>query len=162
MADFTPLIISPGDSKPDVGVTIEGYSYSAFLSSLSSIFYYIFFIEFYSENKTQLMQNFTFTKKSANGKKKQIPVSFKFDPYQIQNVIKKDLDENQIILNEKTSLQFTLLASTTLQIILSFIEFNPKDLLYSPEIEEKGYIFISDIVNYLDGFKKRIHASESN
>lgn len=156
MANFIPTLISSG-SLSNVSVSMAGsYSYESFIASMTSIFYMIVGIKIQGNTAQDVEQTFFFTLRNYTATENQDVNPFLKDPYQFQNQVEKFFSNNQYILNGQLSMQLTLFPNQSLNMYLYCIEFNPKDLLNNVFMKGRGYVFVSEIQQYLSDFKDKI------
>lgn len=160
MANYIPTLISP-DDLPFVSITMaNGYSYTSFVASMTSIFYMILGIKIYGNTQDTVQNNYSFTLYNYTGTTKEDVNPFLKDPYQIQNEVEKFFTGKQYILNGMLTMQFIMNPMQNINIYLDCIEFNPSDLLNNLFMKGRGYVFINEVQEYLSDFKEALDEIE--
>lgn len=156
MATFIPTLVS-GGTTPDVSIKLaNGYTYEQFMSSLTSIFYFILEIVMEAKTFAQVTQNYEFNYKDSTGKISTDVIPFVIDPDQTQKMLEILFTQKQYILNGQIALKFTLLAHSSIKLYLNVIEFNPADLLRNVKAGSRGFLFVNEIQNYLEKYRDTI------
>lgn len=112
MSTFNVIITT----TPPASVSITGANttYTQFRNSLGSYVYLVEKIYLYDVNGNQVNQIMLFTKYDANGTKSFINLTPIIDPYQDSNAFILNTKEDNIVLDGRGSLNFTLLAGASL------------------------------------------------
>lgn len=155
MANYVPTLVGSVGGPPQVDVSMaNGYSYSQFINSMTSLFYFLYELSIDANVIPQVQQVYSFNYKDAYGDIHSDEIPFVLDPFQIQINLDIYFKKNQYILNGQTALSFTLLANQSINLYLYVIQFNPSDLLQNIKSAKRGFDFINQIQNYLANFKE--------
>lgn len=157
MANYIPTLVSGGNT-PSVSVKMaNGYDYSEFISSLSSIVYMVLQIGIKADEDKQTEQNYNFNYKDSAGNTHTDVIPFVNDPNQKQIWMEFIFKSGQYLLNGQTALAFTLLAGQTINIYLATLIFDPSDLIKNIVTAKRGYLFIGDIQNHMKNYADKIN-----
>lgn len=154
---YNPVFIGAGSTQKVSIIMPNGYTYQEFLSSLISIFYLIMEINIYAQTKEQIEQTYFFNFSEAQGNLKTDLIPYIEDPFQVQPNMNVVFKNQQYLINGEIALSFALNANENIQIILNTIIFNPKDLLKNLKTAKRGFLFISEIQNYLAKYRDLIN-----
>jgi len=154
MASFTPTLVSGGSAA--VTVTMPGYSYSAFINSMTSLFYFLYYLSVDASDWSQIQQNYSWNLYDAEGNLSTDVIPYAPDPNAIQPTADIFFRDKQYILNGRACLDFDLLPHQSITLTLYAITFNPADLLENVSTGKRGFTFINDIQNYLHNFSQEI------
>jgi hypothetical protein len=132
--------ISSNDSTP----------YFVIQNSMGSYLYGIFYIYLQSNTPEQLLQGLNFRAYDVNGDIKTFINTTVIDPYQYQNSLFLKPISDKIVLNGRTSINFNLLPSETVNFVFYVNQLANSYLLKEPSLFED--YFYKQQYDYLNGF----------
>ena len=136
--------ISSNDSTP----------YFAIQNSMGSYLYGIFYIYLQSNTPEQLLQNLNFRTYDVNGDIRSFLNTTTIDPYQYQNSLFVKPISSSIVLNGRTSVNFNILPSETVNFVFYVNQTANSYLLKEPSLFDD--YFFKQQYDYLNGFVKEI------
>ena len=154
---------------PAVSVqTIGEPSYQDIRKSLGDFVYKAYQIYLSSPNIKQLNGIVQFKKYDVNGNFTIFDIIPVVSPYQQQNTLFLKMNRNDVVINGQDSLQFILLANTTLLLKLysnqiskeSFVDKNGQDVLGQSNF--KAFETATGIFNFFEDFNNNIEWQQSN
>jgi len=154
---------------PAVSVqTIGEPSYQDIRKSLGDFVYKAYQVYLSSPNLQQLNGIVQFKKYDVNGSTTIFDIVPVVSPYQQQNTLFLQMNRNDVIINGQDSLQFILLAQTTLLLKLysnqiskeSFVDKNGQDVLGQSNF--KAFETATGIFNFFEDFNNNIEWQQSN
>jgi hypothetical protein len=154
---------------PAVSVqTIGEPSYQDIRKSLGDFVYKAYQVYLSSPNLQQLNGIVQFKKYDVNGSTTIFDIVPVVSPYQQQNTLFLQMNRNDVIINGQDSLQFILLANTTLLLKLysqqiskeSFVGNDGKELLGQSNF--KAFETATGIFNFFEDFNNNIEWQQSN
>jgi hypothetical protein len=138
------VTISSNDSTP----------YFAIQNSMGSYLYGIFYIYLQSNSPEQLLQNLNFRTYDVNGDIKSFLNTTTIDPYQYQNSLFVKPINSSIVLNGRTSVNFNILPSETVNFVFYVNQTANSYLLKEPSMFDD--YFFKQQYDYLNGFVEEI------
>lgn len=136
--------ISSNDSTP----------YFVIQNSMGSYLYGIFYIYIQSNTAKQLLQGLNFRAYDVNGDIKTFINTTVIDPYQYQNSLFVKPISDKIVLNGRTSINFNLLPSETVNFVFYVNQLANSYLLKEPSLFDD--YFYKQQYDYLNGFVEEI------
>ena len=136
--------ISSNDSTP----------YFVIQNSMGSYLYGIFYIYLQSNSPEQLLQGMNFRTYDVNGDVKSFINTTTIDPYQYQNSLFVKPISKRIVLNGRTSVNFNLLPSETVNFAFYVHQLANSYLLKEPSMFDD--YFFKQQYDYLNGFVEEI------
>jgi len=124
--------------------------YSSIIQSMGSFIYGIIEIYFKANDNSQILQSYQFNRYDVNGTLEsfvQIPA---IDPYQFQSSIFVKLVRDNVVLDGRTNLDFSLLPTETLYMILYTKQIANRDLV------PRTNFFNNDFFNLFNDYKEEI------
>jgi len=131
-------------------ISTDPTPYSTIIQSMGSFIYEVGEIYLKSNANSQILQSYQFNKYNVNGNLEsyvQVPA---IDPYQFQSSLFVKLDRNDVILDGRTNLDFTLLPSESLYMILYTKQIANRDLV------PRTNFFNNDFFNIFNDYKEEI------
>lgn len=128
--------------------------YFVIQNSMGSFLYGIFYIYLQSNSPEQLLQGMNFRTYDVNGEIKNFINTTTIDPYQYQNsLFVKPISDN-IVLNGRTSINFNLLPTETVNFVFYVNQTANSYLLKEPSFFDD--YFFKQQFDYLNGFVEEI------
>jgi hypothetical protein len=124
--------------------------YFVIQNSMGSYLYGIFYIYLQSNSTEQLLQGLNFRSYDVNGDIKTFLNTTVIDPYQYQNSLFVKPIRKDIVLNGRTSINFNLLPSETINFIFYVNQLANSYLLKEPSLFDD--YFFKQQYDYLNGF----------
>ena len=124
--------------------------YSSIINSMGSFVYGISEMYFKSNSNSQILQSYQFNRYDVNGTLEsfvQIPA---IDPYQFQSSIFVKMVRENVVLDGRTNLDFSLLPTETLYMILYTKQIANRDLVPATDF------FNNDFFNLFDDYREEI------
>jgi hypothetical protein len=128
--------------------------YFVIQNSMGSYLYGIFYIYLQSNSPEQLLQGMNFRTYDVNGDIKSFINTTVIDPYQYQNSLFVKPISDKIILNGRTSINFNLLPSETVNFVYYVNQLANSYLLKEPSLFDD--YFFKQQYDYLNGFVEEI------
>ena len=153
-----PNIYTPTTTFYPKGVvtisSIDSTPYFAIQNSMGSYLYGIFYIYLQSNTPEQLLQNLNFRTYDVNGDIRSFLNTTTIDPYQYQNSLFVKPISSSIVLNGRTSVNFNILPSETVNFVFYVNQTANSYLLKEPSLFDD--YFFKQQYDYLNGFVKEI------
>jgi len=153
MASFGVTITT--STTPAISVTMSGNTtYAQFKQSLGQYVYNVLTAYLYSNNLTQIQNVFLYNKYDSDGNQSFRNIISAISPYQSANSIYLDTQNQNVVIDGRDTIDFTMLPNTTLQIKLYVNRISNGD-----EFDDKGingFIELSDLIvdyNFFDDYK---------
>lgn len=128
--------------------------YFVLQNSMGSYLYGIFYIYMQSNSSQQLFQGLSFRSYDSNGDIKKFINTTTIDPYQYQNSIFLKPIRDDIVLNGRTSINFNLLPTETINFVFYVNQTANSYLLKEPSLFDD--YFFKQQYDYLNGFVDEI------
>lgn len=131
-------------------ISTDATPYSTIIQSMGSFIYVVGEMYLKSNANSQILQSYQFNKYNVNGNLEsyvQVPA---INPYQFQSSLFVKLDRNDVILDGRTNLDFTLLPSEVLYMILYTKQIANRDLV------PRTNFFNNDFFNLFNDYKEEI------
>jgi hypothetical protein len=128
MPIFTPTITPYVNNVVSV-ISTDATPYNTIINSMGSFYYGVGEIYLKANANSQILQSYQFNRYDVNGTLEsfvQIPA---IDPYQFQSSIFVKLNRENVVLDGRTNLDFTLLPSESLYMILYTKQIANRDLV---------------------------------
>ena len=136
--------ISSNDSTP----------YFVIQNSMGSYLYGIYYIYIQSLSSNQILQGLNFRTYDVNGDIKSFINTTVIDPYQYQNSLFVKPISDKIVLNGRTSINFNILPSETVNFVFYVKQLANSYLLKEPSLFDD--YFFKQQYDYLNGFVEEI------
>jgi hypothetical protein len=153
MATFGVTITT--NTTPAISVDMSGNTtYAQFKQSLGQYVYNVIIAYLYSNNLAQIQNVFLYNKYDSDGNQSFRNIISAISPYQDQSSIYLDLENQDVVIDGRDTIDFTMLPNTTLQIKLYVERISNGD-----EFDDRGineFIEISDLIidyNFFDDYK---------
>ena len=124
--------------------------YNTIIQSMGSFYYGVGEIYLKANSNSQILQSYQFNKYNVNGNLESYVQLPAIDPYQFQSSLFVKLIKNDVILDGRTNLDFTLLPSETLYIIFYTSQLANRDLV------PRTNFFNNDFFNLFNDYKDQI------
>ena len=124
--------------------------YNTIIQSMGSFYYGVGEIYLKANSNSQILQSYQFNKYNVNGNLESYVQLPAIDPYQFQSSLFVKLIKNDVILDGRTNLDFTLLPSETLYIIFYTSQLANRDLV------PRTNFFNNDFFNLFNDYKDEI------
>jgi len=128
--------------------------YFVIQNSMGSFLYGIYYIYLQSNSPEQLLQGLNFRTYDVNGDIKSLINTTVIDPYQYQNSLFVKPISDKIVLNGRTSINFNLLPSETVNFVYYVNQLANSYLLKEPSLFDD--YFFKQQYDYLNGFVEEI------
>ena len=128
--------------------------YFVIQNSMGSFLYGIFYIYLQSNSPDQLLQGMNFRTYDVNGEIKSFINTTTIDPYQYQNSLFVKPISDDIVLNGRTSINFNLLPTETVNFVFYVNQTANAYLLKEPSFFDD--YFFKQQYDYLNGFVEEI------
>jgi len=128
--------------------------YFVIQNSMGSFLYGIYYIYLQSNSPEQLLQGLNFRTYDVNGDIKSFINTTVIDPYQYQNSLFVKPISDKIVLNGRTSINFNLLPSETVNFVYYVNQLANSYLLKEPSLFDD--YFYKQQYDYLNGFVEEI------
>lgn len=128
--------------------------YFVIQNSMGSYLYGIYYIYLQSNASEQLLQGLNFRTYDVNGEIKSFINTTTIDPYQYQNSLFVKPIRNDIVLNGRTSINFNLLPSETINFVFYVNQMANSYLLKEPRMFED--YFFKQQYDFFNGFVEKI------
>jgi hypothetical protein len=128
--------------------------YFVIQNSMGSFLYGIYYIYLQSNSPEQLLQGLNFRTYDVNGDIKSFINTTVIDPYQYQNSLFVKPISDKIVLNGRTSINFNLLPSETVNFVYYVNQLANSYLLKEPSLFDD--YFFKQQYDYLNGFVEEI------
>jgi hypothetical protein len=128
--------------------------YFVIQNSMGSYLYGIFYIYLQSNTPQQLLQGMNFRTYDVNGEIKSFINTTTIDPYQYQNALFVKPISDDIVLNGRTSINFNLLPTETVNFVFYVNQTANSYLLKEPSFFDD--YFFKQQYDYLNGFVEEI------
>lgn len=149
MPIFPPTITT----YPNGVVTVssqDSTSYSAIIQSMGSFVYGVSEMYLKANDNSQILKSYQFKKYDANGTLESYVDTPTIDPYQFQSSIFFKLAKDNVVLDGRTNLDFTLLPSESLYMIFYTKQLANRDLT------PRTNFFNNDFFNLFNDYKDEI------
>jgi len=131
-------------------ISTDATPYSTIIQSMGSFIYLVGEMYLKSNANSQILQSYQFNKYNVNGNIEafvQVPT---IDPYQFQSSLFVKLDRDDVILDGRTNLDFTLLPSESLSMIL-----------YTKQLANRDFVprtnfYNNDFFNLFNDYREEI------
>ena len=130
--------------------SIDATPYSSIIQSMGSFVYGIREMYLKANSNNQILETYQFNRYDVNGTLESYVDVPTIDPYQFQSSLFLKLAKDNVILDGRTNLDFTLLPSETLYIILYTSQLANRDLIPRPNF------FNNDFFNLFNDYKDEI------
>lgn len=117
MATYTPTITTYGDGVVSV-ISTDGTSYQTLLNSMGSFVYGVSEMYIKANSNEQVLESFKFNRYNVNGNLESFVDAPTIDPYQYQSSIFLEMKRDNVVLDGRTSLNFTILPNESVSMIL--------------------------------------------
>jgi len=134
------VTVSSNDSTP----------YSSIINSMGSFVYGVREMYFKANANSQILQSYQFNRYDVNGSLESYVDVPMVDPYQYQSSLFLKLAKDNVVLDGRTNLDFTLLPSETLYIIFYTSQLANRDLV------PRTNFFNNDFFNLFNDYKDQI------
>ena len=124
--------------------------YSTIIQSMGSFIYGIREMYLKANSNNQILETYQFSRYDVNGTLESYVDVPTIDPYQFQSSLFLKLTKDNVFLDGRTNLDFTLLPSETLYIILYTSQLANRDLIPRPNF------FNNDFFNLFNDYKDEI------
>ena len=124
--------------------------YSSIINSMGSFVYGISEMYFKSNSNSQILQSYQFNRYDVNGTLESYVDVPTIDPYQFQSSLFLKLSKDNVFLDGRTNLDFTLLPSETLYLIFYTLQLANRDLI------PRTNFFNNDFFNLFNDYKDNI------
>jgi hypothetical protein len=124
--------------------------YSSIINSMGSFIYGIREMYLKANSNSQILQTYQFNRYDVNGTLESYVDVPTIDPYQFQSSLFLKLAKDNVFLDGRTNLDFTLLPSETLYIILYTSQLANRDLI------PRTNFFNNDFFNLFNDYKDEI------
>jgi len=124
--------------------------YSSIVQSMGSFMYEISEMYLSANNNSQILQSYQFNTYNANGTLQSFVNVPTIDPYQFQSSLFFKLAKDNVVLNGRTSLDFEVLPSESLYVIMYTKQLANRDLV------PKTNFFNIDFFNLFNDYKDEI------
>ena len=124
--------------------------YSSIINSMGSFVYGINEMYFKSNSNSQILQSYQFNRYDVNGTLESYVDVPTIDPYQFQSSLFLKLSKDNVFLDGRTNLDFTLLPSETLYLIFYTLQLANRDLI------PRTNFFNNDFFNLFNDYKDNI------
>ena len=124
--------------------------YSSIIQSMGSFIYGIREMYLKANSNNQILETYQFNRYDVNGTLESYVDVPTIDPYQFQSSLFLKLAKDNVFLDGRTNLDFTLLPSETLYIILYTSQLANRDLIPRPNF------FNNDFFNLFNDYKDEI------
>ena len=116
MASYSPTITF--NNVPPISITCVGITYPQFLASLGTFVYGIEQMYLASTTISQIQQNIFYNIFDASGKAKSRTIPVQIDSYQKQASLLIETSQQNVDLNQNSTLSFNLVANSIMQLKL--------------------------------------------
>jgi hypothetical protein len=149
MPIFIPTVTTYVNGVVTVSST-DSTSYSSIVNSMGSFVYGIREMYLKANSNTQILESYQFNRYDVNGTLESYVDVPTIDPYQFQSSLFLKLAKENVILDGRTNLDFTLLPSETLYIIF-----------YTSQLANRDYVprtnfYNNDFFNLFNDYKDQI------
>ena len=117
MAVYTPTITTYADGVVSV-VSQDSTSYSTLINSMGSFVYGISEMYIKANSNDQVLESYKFNRYNVNGNLESFVDAPTIDPYQYQSSIFLDMKRDDVVLDGRTNLNFTILPNESFYLIL--------------------------------------------
>jgi len=124
--------------------------YSSIIQSMGSFAYGVSEMYLKANSNSQILQSYQFNRYDVNGTLESYVDVPTIDPYQFQSSLFLKLTKDNVVLDGRTNLDFTLLPSETLYIILYTSQLANRDLV------PRTNFFNNDFFNIFNDYKDEI------
>jgi hypothetical protein len=131
-------------------ISTDNTRYESILNSMGSFIYGVGEVYLKANDNSQILQSYLFNKYNVNGNIEsfvQIPA---IDPYQFQSSLFVKLSRNDVILDGRTNLDFTILPNESIYMILYTKQIANRDLVSLTNF------FNNDFFNLFDDYREEI------
>lgn len=126
MAVYTPTITTYGDGVVSV-FSADSTSYQTIINSMGSFVYGVSEMYVKANANDQVLQPFVFNRYNVNGNLESFVDAPAIDPYQYQASIFLDLKGDNVVLDGRTNLNFTILPNESVSMILYTEQMSNRD-----------------------------------
>ena len=124
--------------------------YNSIINSMGSFYYGVGEIYLNANDNSQILESYQFNSYNVNGTLESFVQLPAIDPYQFQSSIFVKLVKENVVLDGRTNLDFTLLPSETLYMILYTKQLANRDLV------PRTNFFNNDFFNLFNDYKEEI------
>ena len=131
-------------------ISTDTTPYSTIIQSMCSFIYNVGEMYLKSNANSQILQSYQFSKYNVNGNLESFAQVPTIDPYQFQTSLFVKLDRDDVILDGRTNLDFTLLPSESLSMIL-----------YTKQLANRDFVprtnfYNNDFFNLFNDYREEI------
>jgi hypothetical protein len=130
--------------------SLDSTPYSSIIASMGSFIYGVGEMYLKANNNSQILQGYQFSRYDVNGTLESFVDAPTIDPYQFQSSVFLKLVKDDVILDGRTSLDFTLLPSESLYMIFYTTQLANRDLI------PRTNFFNNDFFNLFNDYKDEI------
>lgn len=149
MPIFIPTVTTYVNGVVTVAST-DSTSYSSIVNSMGSFVYGIREMYLKANSNSQILQSYQFNRYDVNGTLESFVDVPTIDPYQFQSSLFLKLAKENVVLDGRTNLDFTLLPSETLYIIFYTSQLANRDSV------PRTNFFNNDFFNLFNDYKDQI------
>ena len=149
MPIFIPTITTYVNGVVTVSST-DSVPYSSIINSMGSFIYGIRGMYLKANSNSQILESYQFNRYDVNGTLESFVDVPTIDPYQFQSSLFFKLAKDNVILDGRTNLDFTLLPSETLYIIIYTSQLANRDLV------PRTNFLNNDFFNLFNDYKDQI------
>ena len=149
MPVFIPTITTFVNGVVTVTST-DATPYSTIIQSMGSFIYGVGEIYLKANDNSQILESYQFNRYDVNGTLESFVQVPAIDPYQFQSSLFVKLIKENVFLDGRTNLDFTLLPSETLYMILYTKQIANRDLVPATDF------FNNDFFNLFDDYREEI------
>ena len=148
-----PIFIPTITTYPNGVVTVasnDATPYSSIIQSMGSFMYGVNEMYLKANDNSQILQSYQFKKYDVNGTLESFVDAPTIDPYQFQSSLFFKLTKDNVVLDGRTSLDFSLLPSESLYMIFYTKQLANRDLV------PRTNFFNNDFFNLFNDYKDEI------
>jgi hypothetical protein len=149
MPTYLPTITTYSNAVVTVTST-DATPYSAIVNSMGSFVYGVREMYLKANSNSQILQSYQFNRYDVNGSLQSYVDIPAIDPYQFQTSLFLKLAKENVILDGRTNLNFTIEPNETLYIILYTTQLANRDFV------PRTNIFNNDFFNIFNDYKEEI------
>jgi len=149
MPIFIPTVTTYVNNVVTV-VSTDNTSYATIIQSMGSFIYNVGEMYLKSNANSQILQSYQFSKYNVNGNLESFAQVPTIDPYQFQTSLFVKLNRDDVILDGRTNLDFTLLPSESLSMILYTKQLANRDFV------SRTNFFNNDFFNLFNDYREEI------
>jgi hypothetical protein len=126
MAVYTPTITTYADGVVSV-ISTDSTAYQTIINSMGSFVYGVNEIYIKANSNDQILESFKFNRYNVNGNLESFVDAPTIDPYQYQSSIFLDMKKDDVVLDGRTNLNFTILPNESVSLILYTNQMSNRD-----------------------------------